>query len=235
MKKILIIVGLLVVAGLIAFFLVPRNQQVPSLAINSFEDCVAAGNPVMESNPEQCRTADGRLFTKGTEGSASTNPAPTNTSVTPAGTPTTQNPAADDSDSMVACTMDAKICPDGSAVGRVGPNCNFAACPGEPGGPVVLRTHLGEQVNGHNIAIKPVAILEDSRCPLNTQCVRAGQVRLEAEVVTPEGGDIEVLTSGEVFKTQTALVTLVEVEPPKQQGIIIDKEEYVFVFKVELR
>ncbi len=29
----------------------------------------------------------------------------------------------------VACTMDAKICPDGSAVGRTGPSCEFAACP----------------------------------------------------------------------------------------------------------
>lgn len=29
----------------------------------------------------------------------------------------------------VACTMDAKICPDGSAVGRVPPSCQFAACP----------------------------------------------------------------------------------------------------------
>lgn len=28
-----------------------------------------------------------------------------------------------------ACTMEAKICPDGSAVGRTGPNCEFAACP----------------------------------------------------------------------------------------------------------
>ena len=29
----------------------------------------------------------------------------------------------------VACTMEAKICPDGSSVGRVGPNCEFAECP----------------------------------------------------------------------------------------------------------
>lgn len=29
----------------------------------------------------------------------------------------------------VACTMDAKICPDGSAVGRQGPKCEFASCP----------------------------------------------------------------------------------------------------------
>jgi hypothetical protein len=31
----------------------------------------------------------------------------------------------------VACTMDARMCPDGSYVGRSGPACKFAACPGE--------------------------------------------------------------------------------------------------------
>lgn len=29
----------------------------------------------------------------------------------------------------VACTMDAKMCPDGSYVGRTGPKCEFSACP----------------------------------------------------------------------------------------------------------
>lgn len=32
----------------------------------------------------------------------------------------------------VFCTMEAKLCPDGSSVGRVGPNCEFAPCPGTP-------------------------------------------------------------------------------------------------------
>jgi len=31
----------------------------------------------------------------------------------------------------VVCTMDAKLCADGSYVGRIAPNCDFAACPGE--------------------------------------------------------------------------------------------------------
>ncbi|MBP8590951.1 GerMN domain-containing protein [Candidatus Shapirobacteria bacterium] len=31
----------------------------------------------------------------------------------------------------VACTMEAKICPDGSSVGRIPPQCNFAPCPKE--------------------------------------------------------------------------------------------------------
>lgn len=29
-----------------------------------------------------------------------------------------------------ACTQEAKLCPDGSAVGRTGSNCEFAPCPG---------------------------------------------------------------------------------------------------------
>ncbi len=31
-----------------------------------------------------------------------------------------------------ACTLEAKLCPDGSYVGRVGPNCEFSACPIKP-------------------------------------------------------------------------------------------------------
>ncbi len=31
-----------------------------------------------------------------------------------------------------ACTMEALVCPDGSGVGRSGPNCSFAACPDQP-------------------------------------------------------------------------------------------------------
>lgn len=34
---------------------------------------------------------------------------------------------------QVECTMEAKLCPDGSYVGRSGPLCQFEACP-EVGG-----------------------------------------------------------------------------------------------------
>ncbi|MFZ3100352.1 MAG: hypothetical protein WA103_03950 [Minisyncoccales bacterium] len=48
-----------------------------------------------------------------------------NNGQTPATLPPSQsNPAA-----STACTMEAQICPDGSAVGRTGLNCEFAPCP----------------------------------------------------------------------------------------------------------
>jgi hypothetical protein len=68
--------------------------------IDSFEECAAAGYPVMESYPAQCRTPDGRHFVQ-------------------------------DVEEGVFCTADAKLCPDGSYVGRIAPDCRFAPCPGE--------------------------------------------------------------------------------------------------------
>lgn len=38
-------------------------------------------------------------------------------------------PKATPTPNQVACTMDAKLCPDGSSVSRTSPNCEFAACP----------------------------------------------------------------------------------------------------------
>lgn len=40
----------------------------------------------------------------------------------------------------IACTQEAKLCSDGSAVGRTGPNCTFAPCPEMTPTPVPLST-----------------------------------------------------------------------------------------------
>lgn len=37
------------------------------------------------------------------------------------------------------CTQEAKLCPDGSTVGRTLPDCEFADCPGET---AFIRTYL---------------------------------------------------------------------------------------------
>lgn len=42
---------------------------------------------------------------------------------------TTGDTNATSTDSVVACTMEAKMCPDGSYVGRTGPKCEFTPCP----------------------------------------------------------------------------------------------------------
>ncbi len=48
----------------------------------------------------------------------------------------------------VACTMDAKLCPDGSYVGRVGPDCEFALCPGAPQWSAIKQAVVNCEVEG---------------------------------------------------------------------------------------
>lgn len=59
----LLLAGALAVVSMIVYEMVPRmSASVPQPIITNFEECAAAGNPVMESYPRQCRSADGRLF-----------------------------------------------------------------------------------------------------------------------------------------------------------------------------
>jgi len=59
-KKIISILTFLLIVGLLVFVFQKIRYKTPS--IDSFEECAAAGNPVMESYPMRCRTADGQEF-----------------------------------------------------------------------------------------------------------------------------------------------------------------------------
>jgi hypothetical protein len=69
MKKIYILLIIIIIFGAALIYLfsamsgsdeVDKIEQEPE--VTSFEECVAAGNPVMESYPRQCRTSEGVLF-----------------------------------------------------------------------------------------------------------------------------------------------------------------------------
>ena len=68
MKKIIFFLILVLALMLISFSIYNKTQKKADeptksiLVVNSFHDCVAEGNPVMESYPRQCRSLDGRLF-----------------------------------------------------------------------------------------------------------------------------------------------------------------------------
>lgn len=66
--EIIIIILMVVLTGAVGWLVYDRQQKSEQSSqnpttINSFEECVAAGYPVMESYPEQC-AANGKSFTK---------------------------------------------------------------------------------------------------------------------------------------------------------------------------
>lgn len=138
----------------------------------------------------------------------------------------------------VACTADAQICPDGSAVGRVGPDCHFAACPASPtqqtGTPALLSAGIQKPVTGFGVTITPLKVLEDSRCPADVTCIQAGTVRLSAKVRVDQQGveSTETFAIGEPVSIGGGTITLVSVNPNKSQNTTISPSNYEFMFKV---
>lgn len=55
MKKILIIIVIILIAGIV-FWQQFNSRNIP--IVTNFEECVALGNPAMESYPRQCRAGD---------------------------------------------------------------------------------------------------------------------------------------------------------------------------------
>lgn len=83
-------------------------------------------------------------------------------------------------DARVACTMEAKLCPDGSAVGRTGPNCEFAPCP-EPAAPAAAAP-APEAKTTKTVKLYYYDPAKDGDATGNVMCSRAGLVPVEREV-----------------------------------------------------
>ena len=72
----------------------------------------------------------------------------------------------------VACTMDAKICSDGSYVGRVSPGCEFAACPKEESINYCIKTGCSGQICSNKDVITTCEFLPEYACYQNARCER---------------------------------------------------------------
>jgi hypothetical protein len=90
---------------------------------------------------------------------------------------------------------------------------------------------LGETVRLHNVAVTPVRVLEDSRCPQRVSCVWAGRLRLSVRI----GRTTRELTLGEPVQMVGGTLQLATVVPrPKPDGTIAPRD-YRFGFRFDGR
>ncbi len=74
----------------------------------------------------------------------------------------------------VACTMEAKLCPDGTSVGREGPKCEFAECP--------------KLIGGDKDAHGCLPSAGYSWCEVKQKCLRTWEEKCEAVSANPTAG-----------------------------------------------
>lgn len=134
-----------------------------------------------------------------------------------------------------ACNMDAKICPDGSSVGRTGPSCEFAACPPANATSSIITTYLGGTTTGLSVSVNPRKLVSDSRCPEGVQCIWAGAVEVRTAISTTVAHGEHVLKLGEPQVFGDFTVTLISVTPGPKAGEEIPESSYRFTFEVRKR
>ena len=79
--------------------------------------------------------------------------------------------------------------------------------------------------------LKPLAVTEDSRCPVDAQCVRAGKLTVATRIVATHWSQTAPLTLGEPYEVLGRTFELVEATPNRTAAGTIGSGDYRFVFE----
>lgn len=202
---------------------------------------------------------------------------------------------------VVACTADALICPDGSAVGREGKECTFSACPNLPEFVGILKQRstgyvleventalphtdtyaipleirvsnalkdfenekvrvtgsfiegatlkvetlekdgedegllsVGETKNFDGLSLTFNELVQDSRCPMDAECIEAGAVTVNVTLSFEDVEETRNIASDEVpYTFEGFTIAIGDVLPELLSGQDISKEDYMVQFLVE--
>ena len=106
----------------------------------------------------------------------------------------------------------------------------IAGCATTPPANAGPTAALGEVAHSNGLDVRPIAVVEDSRCPINAFCVWAGRLVVRSEV---RGGawrrtlDLEL---GRPAPVADGTLTLTSAVPSKTAGASIEPGAYRFTF-----
>ena len=89
---------------------------------------------------------------------------------------------------------------------------------------------IGQTVYVGGPTVKPIKLVEDSRCPERMMCFWAGRVVVRAEVGTGRGKQEIELSLGESKQVADGQLTLRAVAPARRQGREIAPGDYRFTY-----
>jgi hypothetical protein len=92
---------------------------------------------------------------------------------------------------------------------------------------------LGQVAYINGLRIRPLQVLEDSRCPANVQCVWAGRLIVRARMNGPGWTQIRDFELGVFQAVDRYRVTLVSAEPAKSAPGPIEPAAYRYTFAVQ--
>jgi hypothetical protein len=96
----------------------------------------------------------------------------------------------------------------------------LAACATIPAEPQdgIARTALNERIYVDGPYVTPLAVIEDSRCPMNARCVWAGRVRLSVRIDLGSRSETREIATDAPIEVADGQLALVEVRPDRVTG-----------------
>ena len=89
---------------------------------------------------------------------------------------------------------------------------------------------LGEIAYTNGIRVRPIEVVEDSRCPALVQCVWAGRIVVRSEVMGGSWSRTLDLELGKPQQVADGGLTLIVVAPGTMPGAKVDPRSYRFTF-----
>ena len=99
----------------------------------------------------------------------------------------------------------------------------------------IVEASIDKKITSKGVSITPLAVLEESRCPIDVVCIQAGTVRLRANLSSGAGEVDQVFKLNQKITTEAEEITLVRVLPATQSGKKIQPADYLFYFEVKKR
>lgn len=111
----------------------------------------------------------------------------------------------------------------------------LTACATAPGAPLVFNgeasARIGETARIGDVAIRPVEVLEDSRCPVDVDCVHAGFFRVRVEIQTAGEHRTETMELRHGIALEDARsLRLSDVTPPRRTDWAPAPHDYRLTF-----
>lgn len=93
------------------------------------------------------------------------------------------------------------------------------------------RAALGEPARIGRLVVTPAAVIEDSRCPANVQCIWAGRLVLRIRIDGAGWSETRDLVLGEPQEVREHRIALVSAQPHPRAGVERQPSDYLFGFE----
>lgn len=105
------------------------------------------------------------------------------------------------------------------------PNVEGTQWPAGYAVPLLQPVEVGE------VVVTPRSVVEDSRCPVDAQCVWQGRLVVRTRIDGAGWRDTADIALGETFGTHGHVIALVAAEPGTRQGSEIPERDYRFTYE----